>query len=117
MKFHRCPICHSVGSIILGELPSVEPHSYFNRCAGKAITGNPGTLGTHIYKFKDSWRGVDTSAQKLCGFPMTDQNGLEILDTFTTQEYVEFTRDAFSVDELISLVMAAHQKTLPALTT
>lgn len=112
MQFHTCPVCHSTGFVIPGQPPAQDDKSYFNKCNGKALTGEMGTAGTKKYIFDDSWRGNKTHRSELCGFPKTDLDGNVINNPITAEEYVEFCRGGFDPAELKQLVLTRHYKTL-----
>lgn len=110
MNLHRCPLCNSVGVLHPGEPPSTQPHNYYNRCSGKALTGDPGNFGSHVYRFDDSWRFLRSHPSELCGFPMTDEQGAEIKEPIPLRDLISMTREKFSVDALKDIVMDQHHQ-------
>jgi hypothetical protein len=105
LNLHRCPLCRAVGVIHPGEPPSNKMHNYYNRCIGHALTGFPGSGGIRNSRTENSWYGCASNGSSLCGFPMTTDAGIEIVDGINQQEYMDFTRKPFSVQALRTLIL------------
>ncbi len=95
----RCPRCWAAGYAHPGEPPS-EPSdpSYYNRCQGHALTGQPG--GAHISALdSDSWF-FPSRGSKICGQPFTDKDGTLFEPPRSFREFIEITKHPFDPEEL-----------------
>lgn len=107
MKIYKCPLCHAVSYVYIGEPPA--RYTYRNKCGYKALNGKPNRGTSHNYKFSDSWRGVGRGGSKgRCEFPYTDRDGIP-LDCIPLREYIDFTRAPYSVRELAEKIVKHNQ--------
>jgi len=95
-------VCRAANIVHPGEPPSDDPNNTFNRCTCHALTGTPGGPGptSSSFCFEKSWRKPQRSATRVCGAPLTDEDG-NVIQTIPLDDFITLTCKPFDVSQLI----------------
>ena len=105
LHFTRCPKCFAINLFEPG-IPATSHPIPRNRCAGLALTGQPGWPWRGIFDGR-SWAHPARHGSTRCGAALTDPRGAQILP-IARAEFVEMTRSPFRPADILQRAMEQH---------